>query len=126
MNTVVHYPFQPALAVERISKHGGHHCSFCDARESEVYRLIAAQSECICNRCVSAGVAVLLERTAKIANPQPVLDLSSLYCRFCGKETGEFTEILARRDVTICSECLAVCVDTLLKAEATMQLALKF
>ena len=123
MSNVIQYPAALALAVATAGEETGRHCSFCGASERDAYRLIASEAECICNTCVSLAASILLERKAKVANPQPVMDAGFLYCRFCGREVGEFKELLAGRHATICSECIAACVDVLVKTEAPRELA---
>lgn len=113
----------PALALAKSQSTSGHHCSFCGASEREASRLIVAEDVCICSQCVSKAASLLLERKGKIANPQPAMDVGFIYCRFCGREAGEFKEVVAQNNATICNECITVCVGVLLDAEAARNLA---
>lgn len=87
-------------------------CSFCNASQAQVSKLIAGPTVFICGLCVTAahGVASTGEATpgprgialaVAAREPHP--------CSFCARRTPAVATIVKGPRARICNECLAVC-----------------
>jgi hypothetical protein len=89
-------------------------CSFCNASQAQVAKLIAGPGVHICGACVAAVAGVASTGTA---TPAPrvlrVADREAHPCSFCGKRTPTVDAIVKGPRARICTECIALCDDIL-------------
>jgi len=96
-------------------------CSFCNASQAQVAKLIAGPKVYICGSCVAAalGVASTGEATP---GPRHVLlqpaGREPHKCSFCGVRPPRATTMVKGPRARICNECLAVCEAVLTGAGA--------
>lgn len=98
-------------------------CSFCNASQADVKKLIAGPGVYICGGCVvTAGDVVATASPAK-GPRQVVLRPAAAEphsCQFCGKAPSSVAQVVKGGRARICDECLQLCNDILAsEADAT-------
>ncbi len=88
-------------------------CTFCDARQDEVQKLIAGPGLYVCNECVKQSAASRASNPDEMGRP----DAHDCHCSFCGKSADEvdrqiyspsqFADVRAKS--FICYECIKLC-----------------
>lgn len=78
-----------------------HHCSFCNAAESNTRRVFLGpgRNTAICGECVAFSQQVLRDREST--------DQADGECSFCGKAPPQVKKLACGPGVNICSECIA-------------------
>jgi ClpX C4-type zinc finger len=90
-------------------------CSFCGKSQKQVSKLIAGPDVYICNECADKADRVIA--TGEVtATPLSVVksvgaDATQAQCSFCGKRRYQVSGMALAAEGTICSECLALCLE---------------
>jgi hypothetical protein len=98
-----------------VSRTGMLECSFCGKTQKQVDKLIAGPDAFICNEC--AGKADRVIATGEVAaTPLSAVksvgaDHGSAQCSFCGKRRYQVSGMALAAEGTICSDCLALCLE---------------
>jgi len=96
-------------------------CSFCDASQHEVRKLVPGPAVLICNVCVGRALDALVgdapTRVDRL-NASQDTRATPVYCMFCGKDSKEVTRLLGREGRCICNECLMTSLNILIEGEA--------
>jgi ATP-dependent protease Clp ATPase subunit len=91
-------------------------CSFCDARQADVARLIAGPGVFICDRCLMLALRVIAsERDA--SDDRTIIQQAaagpSVKCSFCRKKAKRVGRMAERSETRICSHCLSLCTQVI-------------
>lgn len=87
-------------------------CSFCNASQAQVSKLVAGPKVYICGSCVSAAQGVASTGEATPGPRQVVLQPAGHEqhkCSFCGLRTPKVATIVKGPRARICNECLDLC-----------------
>ena len=91
-------------------------CSFCNASQSAVPKLIAGPDVYICDGCVTTARAVVSTGDPTIGPRQVGMRPATSEpdpCSFCGKHTPSITSMVQGGRARICNQCLDLCEDIL-------------
>jgi hypothetical protein len=90
-------------------------CSFCGKNMKQVSKLIAGPDAYICNECADKADRVIatgeVAATPLSAVKSVGADVIRAQCRFCGKRRHQVSGMALAAEATICSECLALCLE---------------
>jgi hypothetical protein len=90
-------------------------CSFCGKSMKQVSKLIAGPDVCICNECADKADRVIATgqvAATPLSAVKPVgADITRAQCSFCGKRRHQVAGMALAAGGTICSECLALCLE---------------
>lgn len=93
-------------------------CSFCNASQRDVAKLIAGPDTYICGECVAAAADVAATGLAATGPRQVALGLAGRPCGFCGKRAAQVDAVVRGGRGHICDECLALCTQILAEEPA--------
>jgi ribosomal protein L24E len=90
-------------------------CSFCGKNMKQVSKLIAGPDAYICNECADKADRVIatgeVAATPLSAVKSVAPDVTRAQCSFCGKRRYQVSGMALAAEGTICSECLALCLE---------------
>jgi len=90
-------------------------CSFCGKSQKQVSKLIAGPGAYICDECADKADRVIatgeVAATPLSAVKSVGADVIRAQCRFCGKRRHQVSGMALAAEATICSECLALCLE---------------
>lgn len=117
---VTPHPAAPAEQVEAstrvaMRRRASMRCSFCNASQTQVTKLIAGpEGTFVCGSCVAAarGVASTGDATPGPQGLRPA-ERESHPCSFCGRTQPAVTTIVKGARARICDDCLALCEEIL-------------
>ena len=84
-------------------------CSFCNASQRDVAKLIAGPDVYICGECIATATTVAATRTAATGPRQVVMGLDGRPCGFCSKRAAQVKAVVKGGRGHICDECLELC-----------------
>ena len=89
-------------------------CSFCDARQADVAKLISGPGVCICDSCLLLALrAVASGQDASDSRTTIEVPAASpnLACSFCGKKAKRVGPMAQRGEKRVCGRCLMLCTE---------------
>jgi ClpX C4-type zinc finger len=90
-------------------------CSFCGKNQKQVSKLIAGAHAYICNECADKADRVIATgevAATPLSGVKSVgADVTRAQCSFCGKRRHQVSGMALAAGGTICSECLALCLE---------------
>ncbi|MGI8791694.1 MAG: ClpX C4-type zinc finger protein [Acidimicrobiales bacterium] len=84
-------------------------CSFCNANQREVAKLIAGPGVYVCGECVAAASSVASSGEAMTGPRQVSMLIDGRPCGFCSKRAAEVKAVVRGGRGHICNECLDLC-----------------
>ncbi len=89
-------------------------CSFCDARQADVAKLISGPGVCICDGCLLLALrAVASGQDASDSRTTIEVPVASpnLVCSFCRKKAKRVGPMAQHGEMRICGSCLMLCTE---------------
>jgi hypothetical protein len=90
-------------------------CSFCGKSQKQVSKLIAGPDVYICDECADKADRVMATgevAATPLSAVKPIgVDVTRAQCSFCGKRRHQASGMALAAEGTICSECLALCLE---------------
>lgn len=93
-------------------------CSFCNASQREVAKLIAGPNVYVCNDCVVTATEVVATRSARTGPRQVSMGTDGRPCAFCSKRAADVDVVVRGGRGHICNECVALCTQIIEEDEA--------
>lgn len=89
---------------------GPRSCSFCGTSIFDIGSLVAGPQIGICNNCVVALYAVVMEGAA-LPLGASIRESGEVSCGFCRRAPPEVPGLFVRNAAAICPQCLRACMD---------------
>ena len=82
-------------------------CSFCQAAESDVNKLIAGDAATICDRCIVAAVDQIVRHATQSKSRSGRFRAGSLPCSFCHEAAAVHNAMVGSTRARVCDSCLS-------------------